>query len=226
MRVLDLPAGRPLPDLPPIAEIVVPLLALSSCDVSCARSCSSPAAASGADLPLRRRRAALCPAGRRRPGRLHDANADRSRPARHSAARGRRAGADVLCSSRTARARQRDVHVVAEVRSCRPGADGSRASARVSPSSSRRRACADGVVLRRLQPPGGARHARPAAPPRARRAAGRLPSAGPAAGRELEPVASVAARLARPRGAAARMNGRTTAGEPVTGAQYTEMSCL
>ena len=47
MRVLDLLGIGPLPDLPPIAEAIIPLLALSSCGASCARSRSSPGVVSG-----------------------------------------------------------------------------------------------------------------------------------------------------------------------------------
>ena len=125
MRVLDLWGVGPLPDLPPIAEVVIPLLAL----IELRRILRTLVLVAG----RRQRRLiyrfegeapALClTPGGSVPGRLLDANA---------------AGLGLLTSTpieagarvpirlqlEDSEGASRDVHVVAEVRSCRPGEEG------------------------------------------------------------------------------------------------------
>lgn len=125
MRVLDLWGIGPLPDLPPIAQVVVPLLAL----VELRRILRTLALVAG----RRQRRLiyrfegdapALClTPGGSIPARLRDANA---------AGLGLRATAPIEVGARVpvrlgledSEGAPRDVHAVVEVRSCRPGEDG------------------------------------------------------------------------------------------------------
>ena len=125
MRVLDLWGVGPLPDLPPIAEIVIPLLAL----IELRRILRTLVLVAG----RRQRRLiyrfegeapALClTPGGPVPGRLLDANA---------AGLGLLASAPVEVGAQVpvrlqlenSEGATRDVHVVAEVRSCRPSEDG------------------------------------------------------------------------------------------------------
>jgi len=125
MRVLDLWGVGPLPDLPPVAKVVVPLLAL----VELRRILRTLALVAG----RRQRRLiyrfegdapALCltPNGSI-PGRLRDANA---------AGLGLLATAPIEVGARVpvrlqledSEGAPRDVHAIVEVRSCRPSADG------------------------------------------------------------------------------------------------------
>jgi cellulose synthase (UDP-forming) len=125
LRVLDLWGIGPLPDLPPIAEVVIPLLAL----IELRRILRTLVLVAG----RRQRRLiyrfegeapALClTSGGSVPGRLLDANA---------AGLGLVVSAPIEAGTHVPIRLQledsegvgRDVHVVAEVRSCRPGADG------------------------------------------------------------------------------------------------------
>jgi len=125
MRVLDLWGVGPLPDLPPIAKVVIPLLAL----IELRRVLRTLVLVAG----RRQRRLiyrfegdapALClTPGGSVPGRLRDANA---------AGLGLVATAPIEVGAHVpirlqledSEGTARDVHVVAEVRSCRPGADG------------------------------------------------------------------------------------------------------
>ena len=125
MRVLDLWGVGPLPDLPPIAEAIIPLLAL----VELRRILRTLVLVAG----RRQRRLiyrfegdapALClTPGGSIPGRLLDANA---------AGLGLVVTAPIEPGARVpirlrledSEGEARDVHVVVEVRSCRPGADG------------------------------------------------------------------------------------------------------
>jgi cellulose synthase (UDP-forming) len=125
MRVLDLWGVGPLPDLPPVAEAVIPLLAL----VELRRILRTLVLVAG----RRQRRLiyrfegeapALClTAGGSIPGRLLDANAAGlglvvSAPVEVGAQVPIRLGLE------DSEGEPRDVHVVTEVRSCRQGADG------------------------------------------------------------------------------------------------------
>jgi cellulose synthase (UDP-forming) len=125
MRILDLWGVGPLPDLPPVAEVVLPLLAL----VELRRILRTLVLVAG----RRQRRLiyrfegeapALClTAGGSIPGRLLDANA---------AGLGLVVSAPIEAGTQVpirlqledSEGASRDVHVVAEVRSCRVGADG------------------------------------------------------------------------------------------------------
>jgi cellulose synthase (UDP-forming) len=125
MRVLDLWGVGPLPDLPPVAEIVIPLLAL----IELRRILRTLVLVAG----RRQRRLvyrfegdapALClTPGGSIPGRLLDANA---------AGLGLRTTAPLEVGARVpirlqledSEGAERDVHVVAEVRSCRASEDG------------------------------------------------------------------------------------------------------
>jgi hypothetical protein len=125
MRILDLWGIGPLPDLPPVADVMIPLLAL----IELRRILRTLVIAAG----RRQRRLiyrfegdapALCltPSGPV-PGRLRDANA---------AGLGLRVTAPIAAGARLpirleledSEGAARDVHVVAEVCSCRPSGDG------------------------------------------------------------------------------------------------------
>jgi cellulose synthase (UDP-forming) len=125
MRVLDLWGVGPLPDLPPIAEVVVPLLAL----IELRRILRTLVLVAG----RRQRRLiyrfegdapALClTPGGSVPGRLRDANAAglglvTTAPIEVGA------HVPIRLQLEDSEGVARDVHVVAEVRSCRPGAEG------------------------------------------------------------------------------------------------------
>jgi PilZ domain len=125
MRVLDFFGAGPLPDLPPIAEVIIPLLAL----IELRRVLRTLVLVAG----RRQRRLiyrfegeapALCltPSGSV-PGRLLDANAA-GLGLLMSASIDVGAQVPVRLQLEDSEGATRDVHMLAEVRSCRPGADG------------------------------------------------------------------------------------------------------
>jgi len=125
MRVLDFAGVGPLPDLPPVAEVIVPLLAL----IELRRVVRTLVLVAG----RRQRRLiyrfegdapALClTPGGSIPGRLLDANAA-GLGLQMSAPVDVGAQVPVRLELEDSKGATRDVHVVAEVRSCRPGSDG------------------------------------------------------------------------------------------------------
>lgn len=132
MRVLDLWGVGPLPDLPPIAEVIVPLLAL----VELRRILRTLVLVAG----RRQRRLiyrfegdapALClTPGGSIPGRLLDANAA-GLGLVVSAPIDAGAHVPIRLQLEDSEGQAREVHVVSEVRSCRPGADGFVVGARI-----------------------------------------------------------------------------------------------
>lgn len=132
MRVLDLFGVGPLPDLPPIAEVIIPLLAL----VELRRILRTLVLVSG----RRQRRLiyrfegdapALCLSpGGSIPGRLQDANAT-GLGLLVTAPLTVGAQVPIRLQLEDSEGRPRDVHVVTEVRSCRPHPDGYLLGARI-----------------------------------------------------------------------------------------------